>query len=69
MGQITLNFDDSMHILNNPDAAPDATVVAAAFIVFFNAQENGDAVTAETRSIAQKLLRMAATALDDGGQS
>ncbi|MGH8053556.1 MAG: hypothetical protein ACREP4_06525 [Stenotrophomonas sp.] len=65
MGQVTLNFDDSMKIINNPDASPDARMIAAAFIAFHEA--NGSAVDADssTRAIVLKLNHMTAAAVYD----
>lgn len=54
-----------MRILNNHDAAPDAVVIAAAAVVFFSVQEHADAIAGETFAIAQKLLRMTASVMDD----
>ncbi|MBD3825636.1 hypothetical protein [Stenotrophomonas sp.] len=64
MGEIKLNREDSMRILNSTDASPDARVIAAFAVMFFEAVEHADELDAETYAIAHKLLRMGASELD-----
>lgn len=63
MGEITLNFDDSLRILNNPEASPDARVIAACFVAFFETQNCVDEIDSSTRTIALKLSHMVAQAI------
>ena len=55
MGQVTLNYDECKRILDNANAAPDARVIAAAGIAFFEAARHADDITSETKSITLKL--------------
>lgn len=65
MGQITLNYDDSKRILDNPDASPDARVIAACFIAFFETSNHVDEIDSSTRAIVLKLSRMVSGVIDD----
>jgi len=65
MGQVTLNYEDSMRILNTEDAHPDAKVVAACFIAFFTTKNHADDINPSTRAIALKLSHMLAAAIYD----
>lgn len=60
MGQITLNYEDSMRILNNEDANADAKVIAACFVAFFETKTHADEIDSATRTIAMKLSHMVA---------
>ena len=68
MGQITLNYEDSKKILDNPDSAPDARVIAAAFIAFFEVKNHADAIDPKTRGITLKLSHMIAGAIYEAGE-
>lgn len=68
MGQITLNLEDSMKIINSPDAAPAARMIAAAFIAFHEANEGAEEVDSATRSICLKLNHMTAAAIYDAAE-
>jgi len=65
MGEVKLNIDDSMRILNNPDAGSDARVIAGCAMAFFEVTKSGGDYSPETRAIAQRLLRMTAARIDD----
>lgn len=65
MGEITLNAERAMSILNNPDATPDARVIAACTIAFFEANDHAEVVEKSTRAIALKLSHMVAAAIYD----
>lgn len=65
MGQITLNREDSMRILNNPDSDPDARAIAAAAVAMFEINEHAFDLSKETCSIVLKLSHMAAAAIYD----
>ncbi|MFC3716830.1 hypothetical protein ACFONC_11775 [Luteimonas soli] len=65
MGQVSLNREDMRKVLADPDAGADATLIAAAGTVYFEAMECAAAVDGATVQIAQKLLRMAAHAIDE----
>ncbi|WP_147423566.1 hypothetical protein [Xanthomonas sp. CFBP 7698] len=64
MPEIQLNREESMRILNNPDAGSEAKVIAACAVAFF-ACIDGESMNPETRTIAHKLLRMTSSALDE----
>lgn len=66
MGQITINREDAMKILNNPDASGDARVIAAFTIAFFEADDHAEMIAASTRQIALKLAHMTADAIYKG---
>jgi len=65
MGQVTLNYEDSMRILNNAKANPDARVIAACFVAFFEAKTHAEDLDSSTRSIVLKLSHMSAAAIYD----
>lgn len=66
MAEIKLNREDSMRLLNEAhDDQPNARVVAAAAVLFFEVTDAADAVDGETRQIVHKLLRMSGSALDE----
>ena len=65
MGQISLNREDSMLILNNPDSDPDARAVAAAAVALFEVNEHTFDLSKETCAIVLKLSHMAAAAIYD----
>ncbi|MCD7099078.1 hypothetical protein [Stenotrophomonas sp. MMGLT7] len=58
MGEIKLNLKDSMRILNNEDAAPDARVIAAFAVAFLETFKHADEINPETRAIVRKLMHM-----------
>lgn len=58
MGQITLSYEDSKRILDNPDANADARVIAACFIAFYETNNHVDEIDKSTRAIVQKLSYM-----------
>lgn len=58
MGQISLNREDAMRVLNTLKASPDARIIAACTIAFFEAREHSEDVDSATRSIALKLCHM-----------
>jgi len=64
MGAITLDYEDSIRILADEDAGPNAHVIAACAIAFFVTKDNADHIDAKTRAIALKLSRMVAAAID-----
>jgi len=64
MAEIELNREKSMRILNSADASPDARVIAAFAVMFFEATEHAEDLEPETYAIAHKLLRMGASELD-----
>ena len=55
MGSISLNYEECKKILDNPDASPDARVIAASAIAFFEAARHADDISSDTRSITLKL--------------
>lgn len=65
MGEIKLNIDDSMRILNSADTGPNERVIAASAVAFFEANKAVGELDPETKTIAHKLLRMTASALDE----
>lgn len=66
MAEIKLNREDSMRLLNEAhDDQPNARVVAAAAVLFFEVTDAADALDGETRQIVHKLLRMSGSALDE----
>lgn len=65
MGQVTLNYEDSMRILNNADANPDARVIAACFVAFFETKNHAEDLDSSTRTIALKLSHMVAASIYD----
>lgn len=65
MGQISLNYMDSMRILNNPDANPDARVIAACFVAFFETKNHAGELDSATCTIAMKLSHMIAASIYD----
>ncbi|EMT5435821.1 hypothetical protein WMR10_001370 [Stenotrophomonas maltophilia] len=67
MAEITLKREESMKILNNPDATHDARVIAACAMALFECSDDGQTAVS-TRQIAHKLLRMSAAALDDAAE-
>jgi len=60
MGEITLNHEDSMRILNNAEANPDARVIAACAVAFLEARNHADEIDPSTATIALKLSHMVA---------
>lgn len=64
MGQISLNREELRHVLANPDAGANALLIAAAGTAFFEALKCAAAADGASAQIAQKLLRMAASAID-----
>ncbi|WP_088100308.1 hypothetical protein [Xanthomonas retroflexus] len=70
MPEIKLNREDSMQLLNDGrDDQPNARVVAAAAVLFFEIAEAADDVDGNTRQIVHKLLRMSASALDEAAEA
>lgn len=67
MAKLTLNREESMKILNNPEASRDARVIAACAVALFECSDEGQ-VAVSSRQIAHKLLRMSATVLDDASE-
>ncbi len=65
MGQISLNREDSMRILNNPDSDPDARVIAAVAVALFEANEQAFDLSKEARAIVLKLSYLVAAAIYD----
>lgn len=58
MGQITLSYEDSKRILDNPDSSGDARVIAACFIAFYETNNHLEEIDLSTRAIVQKLAHM-----------
>ncbi|ENE1253428.1 hypothetical protein ABM187_003651 [Stenotrophomonas maltophilia] len=67
MAEVTLKREDSMKILNSPDASRDARVIAACAVALFECSDDGQTAVS-TRQIAHKLLRMSAAALDEAAE-
>lgn len=67
MGEISLNREDAMRVLNNPESSPGARVIAGCTVAFFESVNGVDEACPQTRAICQKLLRMAGAALDGEG--
>lgn len=66
MAEIKLNREDSMRLLNEAhDDQPNARVVAATAVLFFEVTDAAYAVDGETCQIVHKLLRMSGSALDE----
>jgi len=66
MPEIKLNREDCLHLLNQTNTEqPNARVVAAAAVLFFEVTDAADDVDGETRQIVHKLLRMSGSALDE----
>lgn len=65
MGQITINRDHAMGVLNDANADPTARVIAACTVAFFEANDHADEIDSSTRSIALKLSHMVASAIYD----
>lgn len=69
MGEIKISLEDSMRILNNDHSTPNARVIAACAVAFFEIENAGDGINSSSRTIAHKLFRMSASALDDARES
>lgn len=69
MGQITLNREDAMRVLNNQEAAPSARVIAACSIAFFETRDHVDEADSATRSIAMKLSHMVMAEIFDAPEA
>lgn len=66
MAEIQLNREDSMRLLNEAhDDQPNARVVAAAAVLFFEITDAADDIEPDTRQIVHKLLRMSGSAMDE----
>lgn len=65
MRKISLNREDSMLILNNPDSDPNARAVAAAAVALFEVNEHAFDLSKETRAIVLKLSHLVAAAIYD----
>lgn len=63
MGQITLNYGDSMAVLANSEAAADARIVAACAVAFFELQNHADEACSAARAASLKLLHMGTSAI------
>lgn len=68
MGQVTLNYDECMRILENADALPDARVIAASAIAFFEASRHSEEITTDTRAITLKLAHNIASEMYREGE-
>lgn len=55
MSSVTLNYEECKRILDNADAAPDARVIAAGAIAFFEAARHAGDISSDTRAITLKL--------------
>ena len=64
MAEVQLNKQDSLRLLNSTEASSDSRVIAACALAFFESTDS-EALDGKTKAIAQKLLRMAAAALDE----
>ncbi|MDY4296788.1 MULTISPECIES: hypothetical protein [unclassified Xanthomonas] len=64
MGEIQLNRADFLRLVNNEDASPDAKVIASFALAFFAVVEAGGEIEKDTAAIAHKLMRMAASEID-----
>lgn len=60
MGQITLNYEDAMRVLTNPESGADAKVIAACTVAFFEVNDHADEIERDTRAIVLKLSHMTA---------
>ena len=69
MPSITLNKDDAMRILNNRESSPNARIIAAHTVAFFESAEHAEDSDASTRSIALKLSHMASAENYKGGEA
>ncbi|TAM72337.1 hypothetical protein EPN44_16100 [bacterium] len=67
MGQITLNYEDSIAVLANAEAAADARIVAACAVAFFELQNHADEACGSARAASLKLLHMGASAIYRNG--
>lgn len=66
MPEIKLAREDCMDLLNQANTdQPNARVIAAAAVLFFEVTGAGDAVYGETYQIVHRLLRMSGSALDE----
>lgn len=66
MPEIKLNREECLRLLNEANTdQPNARVVAAAAVLFFEVTDAADDVDGETRQIVHKLLRMSGSALDE----
>jgi hypothetical protein len=68
MPQITLNRDDAKKILDNPGASPDARLIAAFTIAFFESHDHAEDIGPDTRSIVLKLAHLSADAIYKGAE-
>lgn len=64
MDKIQLNRADSLRVVNNEDASPDAKVIASFALAFFAVMEAADVIEKETAAIAHKLMRVAVREID-----
>ena len=58
MPKITLNRQESEAVLANPDSDSGSRLIAAAAILFFEANESAEDASKESIFIAQKLMHM-----------
>lgn len=65
MGQVALNYEDSMRILGDESSSADARVIAACFVAFFETKNHAEDIGSVTRSIALKLSHMVAAEIYD----
>ena len=65
MKQVTIDLDRAMTVLNSDDSSGEDKLIAACSAALLFAK-NVISTSGETRAITQRMLRMAAYAIDEG---
>ena len=63
--EVTIDFDSAMAVLNNDSVCAGSKLIAACSVATLVAKA-ARKTTSDERSLAQRLLRMAASAIDEG---
>lgn len=64
---MTLNYEDSMRILQSTETDPSVRIIAACAVAFFELERHADDATIEIRAAALKLLHMGSSAIYRNG--
>jgi hypothetical protein len=68
MPSISINREDAMRVLANPEAAADSRVIAGLTVAFFEAADHASEATPATRQVGLKLAHMIASEIYKGGE-